>query len=159
MSNYRRSQIQGSSYFFTVVSYRRQPILCDTAIRNALRRAIDKTRQQHPFTIDAWVLLPDHLHCIWTLPGGDADYAKCRGIIKRRVNIECRSLYRDDSLLTDSIRKHRESTTWQHRYWAHQLRDQHDFNRHMDYIHYKPVKHGLCAHPNQWPYSTLHRLN
>ncbi|MFZ1765085.1 MAG: transposase, partial [Candidatus Nitrotoga sp.] len=75
MSRYRRAKATGSSYFFTVVAYRRQSILCDEAIRNALRAAIETVRVARPFVIDAWVLLPDHLHCVWTLPDGDADFS------------------------------------------------------------------------------------
>lgn len=75
MSRYRRSKNSGATYFFTVVTYRRQAILCDEPIREALRKAIAITRTKRPFTIDAWVLLPDHLHTLWTLPGDDADYS------------------------------------------------------------------------------------
>ena len=75
MSRYRRAMATGSSYFFTVVAYRRQSILCDEAICNALRASIETVRVARPFVIDAWVLLPDHLHCVWTLPDGDADFS------------------------------------------------------------------------------------
>ena len=74
MSRYSRATTAGSSYFFTVVAYRRQSILCDETIRNALRASIETVRVARPFVIDAWVLLPDHLHCVWTLPNGDADF-------------------------------------------------------------------------------------
>jgi len=157
MSHYRRANTGGGSYFFTVVSYRRQSILCNPDIRDALRAAIHITRSKHPFKIDAWVLLPYHLHCIWTLPPGDADFANRWGIIKRKVSIACRNAYRKSIWLNNSKQKHRESTIWQRRYWEHQIRDQYDYNLHMDYIHYNPVKHGLCNHAFQWPYSTFHR--
>ena len=75
MSYYRRAKIDGSTCFFTVVTYRRQPILCDMPIRQALHNAIVTTRSKRPFSIDAWVLLSDHLHCIWTLPLADADFS------------------------------------------------------------------------------------
>ncbi len=74
MPHYRRANTAGAAYFFTVVTYRRQPMLCDTPVRKALREAIVAVRAQRPFTIDAWVLLPDHLHCIWTLPPDDVDF-------------------------------------------------------------------------------------
>src|SRR5687768_6568958 len=86
MSRYRRFNTANSSYFFTVVTYRRRPILCDQPIRNALRKAIAKVRATRPFVIDAWVLLPDHLHCIWTLPEGDADFSTRWMMIKRAVS-------------------------------------------------------------------------
>ena len=87
MSRYRRAMTAGSSYFFTVVAYRRQSILCDKAIRNALRASIETVRVTRPFVIDAWVLLPDHLHCVWTLPDGDADFSTRWMMIKRAVSL------------------------------------------------------------------------
>lgn len=157
MSRYRRAHSPGGTYFFTVVSYRRQPILCDIPIRNALRDAIQRTRQRYPFTIDAWVLMPDHLHCIWTLPEGDADFSKRWAKIKRDVSLDCGDRYRRVEWITESKKKHRESTIWQRRFWEHQVADQDDFRCHMDYLHYNPVKHELCEQPSQWPYSSLHR--
>ena len=88
MSHYRRAKTTGASYFFTVVSYRRREILCDTNVREALRKAIAEVRDKSPFTIDAWVLLPDHLHCIWTLPPNDADFSSRWGRIKRLVSMD-----------------------------------------------------------------------
>ena len=155
MSYYRRANTPGTSYFFTVVTYRRQRILCDPPIRTALRNAINKTRIKHPFTIDAWVLLPDHLHCIWTLPDGDADFSLRWAKIKRDVSLACGGQYKEWRWLSESKRKHRESTIWQRRYWEHRIRDEEGYRRHMDYIHYNPVHHGLCDSPAQWPWSTL----
>jgi putative transposase len=157
MSHYRRANKDGCSHFFTVVSYRRQQILCDAYIRKSLRAAIIASQLKHPFTIDAWILLPDHLHCIWTLPRGDADFSKRWSIIKRSVSLDCAEHYKKDKWVTASKKKHRESTIWQRRFWEHRIRDQNDFNRHIDYIHYNPVKHGLCKRPVEWQYSTLHR--
>ena len=157
MSHYRRAREAGGTYFFTVVSFRRQEILCDEWIRNALHEGIEKTQQRYPFEIDAWVLLPNHLHCLWTLPEGDADFSKRWAKIKRHVSLVCGKRYKRSEWLSDSRKKHRESTLWQRRFWEHQIRNQDDFNRHIDYIHYNPAKHGLCEQPIQWPYSTLHR--
>ena len=156
MSHYRRSQTSGATYF-SVVTYRRQLILCDDLVRHALRTAIASTRATRPFAIDAWVLLPDHLHCIWTLPPGDADYATRWNLIKRRVSVMCRGAYQRGEWLTASRCKHRESTLWQRRYWEHQIRDELDFVRHVDYIHYNAVKHGHCHRVVDWPHSTFHR--
>lgn len=156
MSHYRRADTAGSSYFFTVVTYRRQPILCDQPLRNALREAIESVRAARPFVIDAWVLLPDHLHCVWTLPQGDADFSTRWAIIKRSVSLACAE-YRRDEWMNPSKTKHRESTIWQRRFWEHQIRDENDYARHIDYIHHNPVKHGHAQHPIDWPYSTLHR--
>ncbi len=157
MSRYRRATAGGSSYFFTVVAYRRQPILCDDSIRNALRAAIVRVRVARPFEIDAWVLMPDHLHCVWTLPEGDADFSSRWMKIKRSVSLACGEEYRRDDLLSASKLKHRESTIWQRRFWEHQIRDEEDFARHVDYIHFNPVKHGHVQQVADWPYSTFHR--
>lgn len=157
MSRYRRASVAGSTYFFTVVAYRRQPILCDDAIRVALRTAIENVRAVRPFSIDAWVLLPDHLHCVWTLPEGDADFSTRWMMIKRDVSLACHDDYHRAEWMTDSKRKHRESTIWQRRFWEHQIRDENDLARHIDYIHFNPVKHGHVLHVGDWPYSTFHR--
>lgn len=158
MSHYRRSNAPGASYFFTVVTHRRQPILCDEAVRNTLRSAIEKVRVAHPFSIDAWVLLPDHLHCVWTLPAGDCDFSSRWAAIKHAVSWNCRSSYRREELLSNSKRKRHESTLWQRRFWEHLIRDEDDLARHIDYIHYNPVKHGYAKHAGDWPYSTFHRF-
>lgn len=157
MSHYRRSLTPGASYFFTVVTYRRQTILCDDPVRLALRAAIQQVRDTHPFAIDAWVLLPDHLHCVWTLPEGDLDFSSRWMAIKRAVSLACRDGYRRKDLLNASKRTHRESTLWQRRFWEHLIRDESDFARHVDYLHYNPVKHGHVRQPGDWPYSTFHR--
>ena len=155
MADYRRSTTTGACYFFTVVSNRRQPLLCQDNIRNALHHAIKTTQQSMPFTIEAWVLMPDHLHCIWSLPPGDNDYSKRWALIKRAVGQACKPI---NQQRTSCENKRHESGIWQRRFWEHQIRDQTDFNRHMDYIHYNPVKHGLCQQPTQWRWSTIHRL-
>jgi putative transposase len=157
MSRYRRSLLDGGTYFFTVVTYRRQTILCDEMLRNALRSAIESVRASRPFTIDAWVLLPDHLHCIWTLPEGDADFSTRWMMIKRKVSIACAAQYEHANWLTPSKQKHRESTIWQRRFWEHQIRDDIDYAKHLDYLHFNPVKHGLTNQAKDWPYSSFHR--
>ncbi|WP_395822714.1 REP-associated tyrosine transposase [Collimonas sp.] len=134
MSRYRRSKAAGSTFFFTVVSYRRQAILCDELIRVALRDSVNAVRKKRPFTIDAWVLLPDHLHCVWTLPEGDSDFSTRWRMIKHAVSTTCRDAYRRPEWLSRSKHSHRESTFWQRRFWEHQIRDDKDFARHLDYI-------------------------
>ncbi|MES2352898.1 MAG: transposase [Pseudomonadota bacterium] len=157
MSRYRRTSVAGATYFFTVVTYRRQQILCDELVRHALRDAIETVRLTRPFAIDAWVLLPDHLHCIWTLPDNDADFSTRWMMIKRRVSLAWHANYYRTELMNESKRKHRESTLWQRRFWEHQLRDDDDFIRHVDYIHFNPVKHGYAKRVADWRYSTFHR--
>ncbi|KAA6186000.1 transposase [Thiohalocapsa marina] len=158
MSRYRRVTAAGACYFFTVVTERRRPLLTDEAPRRWLREAIAATRSDYPFAIDAWVLLPDHLHCIWTLPDGDADFSTHWRLIKRRFSQRANVLLHRDDWMSPSKRKHRESTIWQRRFWEHCIRNEGDYGAHMDYIHFNPVKHGLVTRVADWPYSTFHRL-
>ena len=111
MSRYRRL-FSGPTYFFTVVAYRRRPIFCDPKLRAALRDAIRTIRETRPFSIDAWVLLPDHMHCIWTLPEGDHGYSIRWAEIKRYVSSWCRDGLRDPKLMTQAARDRRESSIW-----------------------------------------------
>jgi putative transposase len=156
MPNYIRTRT-GATFFFTVVSYERRPILCDEAIRHSLRIAIDNVRLNRPFSIDGWVLMPDHLHCIWTLPEGDIDFSTRWLLIKRSVSRFSKPVALDPELRSHSARRHRESTIWQRRFWEHQIRDELDFERHLDYIHFNPVKHGYVQRAVDWPFSTIHR--
>ena len=158
MSFYRRTQQAGGQYFFTVVSEGRRPILTQPDIRTALRQAIIAVRENYPFKISAWVLLPDHLHTIWKLPESDADYSIRWNQIKRRVTHACEGAYHDATLLTDRRRIKRHGTIWQHRFWEHAIRDENDLNHYLDYVHYNPVKHGLVQSVVDWPWSSFHRL-
>ncbi len=155
MPNYIRTKAQGGTYFFTVVTTQRQPILTHPDVLAALRAAIKTTQITHPFTIEAWVVLPDHMHSIWTLPADDAQYSIRWSMIKRYVAKECRHLALPQ---TASQQKRREIAFWQRRFWEHQIRDQADYQRHMDYVHINPVKHQCVSQPKDWPYSTFHRL-
>ena len=158
MSNYRRSRKHGGTFFFTVITYKRQPFLISQEARITLRNAINETRQTLPFIIDAWVLLPDHIHCcIWTLPEGDSNFSKRWGLIKAKFSKQMRSTLFKKQSLTASRDKHRESTIWQRRFWEHTIQDNRDYRTHMDYIHYNPVKHELVQKIQQWPWSTFHR--
>ncbi|MCF6249826.1 MAG: transposase [Methylococcaceae bacterium] len=157
MSNYRRANMPGASYFFTVVTFRRRNILTDDDCLVWLRDAVLKTRKRHPFTIDAWVLLPDHLHCIWTLPEHDNNFSvRWNGIKKRFTTLAKHKLHKPE-WVNASKQKHREGTIWQRRFWEHQIRDNNDYQNHVHYIHYNPVKHGLVNTVSDWPYSTFHR--
>ena len=157
MSNYRRSRAPGASYFFTVVTHRRQPFFQAKSARAALRNAIQEVRRSKPFQIDAWVLLPDHLHTIWTMPAGDADFSQRWSQIKRTTSGACAHLV-DRSVMTRRQIADGEHGFWQRRFWEHQIRDNADFAAHADYIHWNPVKHGLVDCAGDWPYSTFHRL-
>jgi putative transposase len=155
MSRYRRA-IFGNTFFFTVVSYRRRAILCRAPLRDALRKAIEAVRQTRPFEIDGWVLLPDHMHCIWTLPDGDVDYSTRWAAVKRFVSTSVGEEFAYGRT-TRSRQRHRESTIWQRRFWEHMIRDEVDFERHLDYIHFNPVKHGYAKRAIDWPFSTFGR--
>ena len=157
MPIYRRALVAGGTYFFTVVTFERQRFLINPQCLTILREAIAEVKQRLPFTVDAWVLLPDHMHCIWTLPPNDADFSKRWGLIKAIFSCRIKPLYHKAGLPTASRTKNRETTIWQRRFWEHLIRDEVDFQRHVDYIHYNPVKHGLVDNLKDWPYSTFHR--
>ena len=158
MPNYRRLIIPGATYFFTQVTYQRRPWLCTEIARHTLRTAIEKVRQKYPFSIDAIVLLPDHLHCLWTLPQGDSDYAVRWRLIKTFVTKQCAAELALEAKITNSRQQRREGNLWQRRFWEHLIRDEEDFAKHCDYIHYNPVKHGLCKAPGELQFSSWHRF-
>ena len=154
MQRYRREWIPGAMYFFTVNTYRRQALLTDPPFYHALKSAIKAVKRSHPFDIEAFVLLPDHLHCIWKMPEGDADYSLRWSLIKRKVSQQCRSYLIRNT--TKSRLKRQELGLWQRRFWEHRIRDDKDFEMHVNYIHYNPVKHGYVTEVKDWPYSSFH---
>lgn len=158
MPNYRRLKVAGSTYFFTQVTHQRQPWLCSEIARATLREAIIQVKQKHPFTIDALVLLPDHIHCLWTLPESDSDYATRWRLIKSYVTKHAAKSLGLNGTVTASRQKRQEGNLWQRRFWEHLIRDEADFTNHCDYIHYNPVRHGLCCTPQEWKFSSIHRL-
>jgi REP-associated tyrosine transposase len=151
MVRYRRNLIAGGTYFFTVtLADRRSHALIDHI--EALRAAMLITRRTHPFMVDAVVILPDHLHIVMTLPAGDADYSNRWSLIKRR--------FTSDLAKTEvpiARRPNGEHALWQRRFWEHTIRDEQDLERHVAYIHFNPVKHGLVTRVGDWPYSSFHR--
>jgi putative transposase len=153
MTNYRRNFVPGGSYFFTVnLAERRLRLL--TQHIDLLRHSFRYARARHPFTIEAIVVLPDHLHAIWTLPEEDADFSTRWRLIKSAFS---RGLSPDERL-SESRAAKAERGIWQRRYWEHTLRDDRDFARHVDYIHFNPVKHGYVARVRDWPHSSFHRM-
>lgn len=157
MADYRRCYIPGGSFFFTVVTERRAPILGNDLARDLLRAAFRACRQRWPFRVDALVMLRDHLHAIWTLPPGDTDYSKRWGAIKKHFTQSWLALGGPEQPPTASRSRYRRRGIWQRRFWEHTLRDERDYGRHFDYLHYNPVKHGLVKSVKNWPYSTFHR--
>ena len=152
-----RQPNSGNTYFFTLVSFRRNPILCLPPLRTALRRAIVDVRATHPFDIDAWVLMPDHLHCILTLPEGDLDHATRWATIRSAVSRAALVSTVSTGTRNPSRIAHRDASIWERRIDAHPIRDEREFERHVDYIHVNPVRHGHAASAADWPYSTFHR--
>lgn len=154
MSNYRRPQNEGGLYFFTVVTQHRRPVLTQAQTRQLLRQAIIEVRRRFPFCIHAWILLPDHIHCIWELPEGDADFGKRWALIKAGVSKGVQAV----PAVNDSQARRRERGFWQRRFWEHRIRDEEDYRKHMDYLHWNPMKHGLVTRVSDWPSSSFHRL-
>ena len=153
MTQYRRSLTPGSTYFFTVnLASRRSQLLASHV--EVLREAFAAVLAAHPFVIDAAVVLPDHLHAVWTLPPGDANYALRWRLIKTRFS---RAMPRTERR-SDSREAKGERGIWQRRYWEHEIRDALDMQRHVDYIHINPVKHGYVARAADWPHSSIHRF-
>jgi putative transposase len=153
MTDYRRNFVAGASYFFTVNLHdRRSGSLTDNI--DSLRAAFRDTRVRYPFRVEAAVVLPDHLHAVWILPEGDADFAVRWRLIKTGFS---RALPRGEYISASRASKG-ERGIWQRRYWEHTLRDEDDFLRHVDYIHFNPVKHGHVARVQDWPYSSFHRM-
>ncbi|UUY09291.1 transposase [Pseudomonas sp. J452] len=157
MPYYRRAAAPGGTYFFTVVTAHRQPILTNTDIRSALREGVSLVRQTLPFRIEGWVLLPDHLHAIWTLPEGDADFSTRWRLIKRHVTHTCGANYIRHDYLSPRRFAKQYGTLWQHRFWEHLIRDETDMRQHLDYLHGNPLKHGIVERVSDWPWSSFHR--
>jgi putative transposase len=153
MTNYRRNLLPGGSFFFTVnLADRRLRLLTEHV--GLLRRAFRDVRRRHPFAIEAIVVLPDHLHAIWRLPEGDDDFAVRWQLIKSTFSRDVPTGER----ISASRAERKERGIWQRRYWEHTLRDETDFSRHADYIHFNPVKHGHVRRVVDWPHSSFHRM-
>ena len=151
MVRYRRNRVDGGVYFFTVaLAHRRATILIDHV--SALRAAFRAARQERPFSIDAIVILPDHLRAILTLPPGDADFSgrwrRIKGHFSSQMIAAGAAVKR---------RPNGDYALWQRRFWEHTIRDDDDFARHVDYVHFNPVKHGLVSRIRDWPHSSFHR--
>jgi putative transposase len=157
MTWYRRWRLKGGVYFFTLVTYQRRPILVTPTARPLLRASIRQTQAERPFQVLAMVLLPEHLHCLWALPSGDADFATRWRLIKSRFTMQLLAAGFAEPRSTNSRQNHGEHAIWQRRYVEHLVRDEDDWKQHLDYIHYNPTKHGHVTAPRLWPYSTFGR--
>jgi len=158
MSQYKRNYEKGGTYFFTIVTYKRQKIFIKAPI-DILRACFKKAISKAPFTIEAIVILPDHLHCIWRLPDGDTDFSTRWKAIKGEFSINYKQIIgAPEQNISESMKKKGEIGVWQRRFWEHTIRDEKDFRNHCDYIHYNPVKHGYVQAPGEWPHSSFQRF-
>lgn len=157
MPEYRRSWIKGGTYFFTLVTNHRRKIFSDPIALKILREAFQYSSSKvGPFHIDAICILPDHIHCLWTLPEMDMDYATRWKLLKGYFSHQYRKQGIEPDETTDSKIGKGEVGFWQRRYWEHTIRNEQDLNHHIDYIHYNPVKHGLVVSVKEWPWSSFH---
>ncbi len=145
MSQYRRCYQPGGNYFFTLVTDRRRPLFANPESVKQFKTAMNKVKKKYPFSLNAIVILPDHLHCLWKLPENDKDFSTRWRLIKRYFSMEIKT----------SINQRKEKEVWQRRFWEHTIRDENDWEKHMDYIHYNPVKHGLVTSPGDWKHSSF----
>ena len=151
--HYRRAAAAGATYFFTLVTHERQRLFDDATNIDRWRRAVTKVQRPRPFSVDAEVILPDHLHVLWSLPDHDSDYATRIRVVKTAFTKSLDLSHRGSSSVSRKAKGERD--VWQRRYWEHMIRDERDFRVHLDYIHYNPVKHGFVARATDWPWSTL----
>jgi putative transposase len=152
MTDYRRYRVKGGSYFFTVNLLERKRTLLTEQI-DLLRDAFREVKKDHPFQIDAIVILPEHLHTLWTLPEDDDDFSlrwrQIKSAFSRKIEL--------GEPISKSRNQKQERGIWQRRFWEHAIRDERDFAKHLDYIHLNPVKHKLVTRVVDWPYSSFHR--
>ncbi|HEV2917546.1 MAG TPA: transposase [Candidatus Babeliales bacterium] len=145
MSQYRRFYQSGGNYFFTLVTYHRRFLFANPENVKQFKIAINKVKKKYPFSLNAIVILPDHLHCLWKLPENDKDFSTRWRLIKRYFSMEMKT----------SVNHRNEKEVWQRRFWEHIIRNENDWQKHMDYIHYNPVKHGLVKSPRDWTDSSF----
>jgi putative transposase len=152
MPNYRRLAVPGGCWFFTVALADRRSDLLVRRIDD-LRDAVRKVRERRPFSIEAMVVLPDHVHAVWHLPEGDGDFSRRWHLIKRSFSMRIEA---GATTVRGGLRPG-ERGIWQRRFWEHLIRDDDDFANHVAYCHVNPMKHGLVSRVRDWPYSTFHR--
>ena len=150
---YRRIYIKGGTYFFTIVTYKRMKILHYPENIKLLKDAFNYVIKKHPFDIVAYVVMPEHIHFIMNLPEHDKDFSTRIRLLKSYFSRNCKKIcYQYHS---ESRKNKKEKTIWQRRFWDHLIRDEADYQKHVEYIHYNPVKHGLTNSPIEWKYSSF----
>jgi putative transposase len=157
MPDYRRWYVPGGTYFFTAVTHARRPILCGEVARKCLHEAIAIVRKKRPIELVAIVLLPDHIHSVWTLPQGDAAYPVRWKRIKEEFTLAYLARGGAEAPQGLSRLRHGERGIWQRRYWEHTVRDEDDLKRCVDCVHWNPKKHGCVANVRDWAWSSFHR--
>ena len=157
MPNYRRAYIPGGMFFFTLVTNQRRPLFASTAACSILGNCVREAKEKWPFDVVAMVLLPDHLHAIWSLPSGDCNYSLRWSWIKKEFTKRWLQVFSEEASISPGRQRERRRGIWQPRFWEHTIEDEEDFDRHFDYVHYNPVKHGLVRCPHEWPHSSFHR--
>lgn len=158
MSDYRRCFQPGGTYFFTVVTYNRRPILTTDLGRKCLRQSIETVREKRPFDLVATVLLPDHWHLIMALPRGDEKFSVRMKRIKEEFTTQWLGVGGREAEVSDSQCRRGERGIWQPRFWEHLVRDEDDLNSVIDYIHWNPRKHELVTRIRDWPWLSFHRF-
>lgn len=158
MPYYRRRRRPGGTFFLTLVTEGRAPIFADDGPRALLRASIDRCRELHPFTLDAAVLMPDHLHLLVTLPPEDDDYPTRLANLKSNFTRAYLAAGGAERPRSASRIRQRTRGVWLKRYWEHTIRDAEDLRHHFDYVCYNPVRHGLVGCPHAWPHSSFGRL-
>jgi len=158
MPNYVRVFRPGGTFFLTLVTERRAPLFAEAGTRVLLRGAIARCRLFHPFSVDAVVLLPDHLHLLMTLPEGDADFSVRIAHLKAGFTRDYLASGGAEQPRSTSRLRQGARGVWQRRFWEHTVRDEEDLRRHLDYVHYNPVKHEYVVCPHAWPHSSFHRF-
>jgi putative transposase len=151
--NYIRYRLPDGCYFFTVNLLERYSNDLLIPYISLLRESVKRTKEKYPFDIDGWVVLPDHMHCIWMLPHGDDNFSTRWRLIKSHFV----KIFPKEERQSSIRQKRGERGIWQRRYWEHFIRDNNDYHRHLDYLHYNPVKHGYVRRVADWPYSSFHR--
>ena len=149
---YRRADVRGGTYFFTVNLAERQNTLLVDEI-DKLKVSFVAMKKRHPFVLDAMVVLPNHLHMLMTLPEDDNDYPTRLRLLKAGFS----RLIPKTELIRETRKRKAERGIWQRRYWEHLIRDDRDYANHVEYIHNNPVKHGYVKEANEWPFSTIHK--
>ena len=158
MADYRRWHVAGGTTFFTLVTYGRRPLFSSKSACRLLGTVMRVVRSELPFKTVAVVLLPDHLHAIWSLPFGDADYSTRWKKIKIEFSTRWLAAGGSEAMVTPSQMKRGSRGIWQRRFYEHQVRDENELEALCDYVHYNPVKHGHAASPWHWPRSTFRRF-